>query len=105
MFYFSKIDLFYLTLEKTLSVFRKFISENKTASRLQKTQDLFLVYVLSCSDRAENRVECPDSQWIMIRYSNTMMRVFALKNDVTFYLMYALITKFTAQDCDEFGPA
>ncbi len=68
-------------------------------------QNLFLVYVLRCRDRAKNRVECPDSQWIMIRYRNTMMRVFALKNYVTSYLMYALIIKFTAQDCDEVGSA
>ena len=41
----------------------------------------------------------------MIWYGNTMMRVFALKNDVTPDLMYALITEFTAQDGDEIGPA
>lgn len=41
----------------------------------------------------------------MIWYGNSMMRVFALKNDVTPYLMYALVTEFTAQDGDEIGRA
>ena len=105
MFYFLKSDLFYLEARRTLSVFRESISENKTVRESQKTQNLFLVDVLGCSHCAKNRIKCPDSQWIVIWYSDPMMRVFALKNDVAAYLIYALITKFTTQDCDEVGPA